>query len=174
MKQKRTYITLLLIVALLCLGIAYAAITNQTLKISGSVEATASDANFNVKFTDKSTSGSGTITAEIDAADTTGRTATINVSGLTTAGQTATAVYTISNESPADLTANLTSNLVFDNTTWFEVTADLEDTSIAKGASTTMTVTVKLLKTPATAADVTAAKDDITVTIDAEAVQPTV
>ena len=176
MKQKRTFITLLLIIALLCLGIAYAAITSQNLKVTGSVEATTSDNNFDVKFTGTpTTDGAGNVEATIDTtADSTGRTATIKVTGLTTAEQTATATYTITNASPADLSANLTSNVAHDNDAWFEVTQDLADTSIDKGDSTTITLTVKLLKTPATADDLAQAKDSITLTIGAEAVQPTV
>ena len=39
MKQKRTFITLVLIIAILCLGAAYAAITSQVLTITGNVSA---------------------------------------------------------------------------------------------------------------------------------------
>lgn len=171
MKQKRTFITLLLIVALLCLGIAYAAIGNIQLKVSGDVTATTSNENFKVKFMEETTTaGTGTIEATVED----DLNATINVSGLTTSGQTATATYTIKNTSPENLTANLTKSISHTNTDWFEVTATIANESIEKESTTTMTVTVKLLKTPATVADETAAKDTITINIDATAVQPTV
>lgn len=171
MKQKRTFITLLLIIALLCLGIAYAAIGNITLNISGSVSATTSDSNFVVKFTgEPTTTGNGTIEAKI----TSDQSATINISGLTTKDQTATVTYTIKNASPENLTANLIKNVSHTNKDWFEVTADFGKTTIDKEEATIMTVTIKLLKTPATSEDETAAKDTITISIDAQAAQPAV
>lgn len=170
MKQKRTFITLLLIIALLCLGIAYAAIDGVHLEISGNVSATASDSNFNVEFTGEPLkTGDGTITATAS-----GTNGTINVSGLTTKDQTATVTYTIKNSSPTNLKANLTKSLDYDKTDWFEVTADLADTSIEKEGTTTLTVTVKLKKTPITTADEEDATDTITINIDAEADQPVV
>jgi len=51
MKQKRTFITLLLVLAILGLGIAYAAITTQTLQITGTAQATAAEDEINVIFT---------------------------------------------------------------------------------------------------------------------------
>ena len=52
MKQKRAFIAILLVLVLLCLGIAYAVISGVDLNITGQVSATATDANVNVKFTD--------------------------------------------------------------------------------------------------------------------------
>ena len=43
MKQKRTFVTLLLIAGLLCLGIAYAAFTADELQITGTATASVAE-----------------------------------------------------------------------------------------------------------------------------------
>lgn len=93
---------------------------------------------------------------------------------MTTKNQTATVTYTIENASPESLTANLTRAIDHTNEEWFEITADFDKTSIDKERTAKMTVTVKLLKTPATSDDETVANDTITISIGTEAVQPTV
>jgi len=170
MKTKRTLMTLLLVVAILGLGIAYAAMASQALKVAGSATAAPSDTNFDVKFIGTpTTSGAGTTVATIDTAtDSTGRTASIDVSGLTIAGQTATAVYTISNESPVNITATLSRVIDHKNADWFDVAADLEKTTLAQGDTTTLTVTVTLKVTPVTVESVS---DDITIVVTAAPLQ---
>ena len=67
-------------VALLCLGIGYAAISAVNLIINGNATGTFNQANFKVKFTTASvTSGAGT--AAIDSNDP--KVATFDVTGLT-------------------------------------------------------------------------------------------
>lgn len=170
MKNKRIFILVALLIAVLLLGIGYAIMSNNVLTISGSATATLNDSNFNVKFTgEPTTGGKGTTTAEIDASDATGRKATIAVTGLTAKGDTATATYTITNAS-ADLTANLSAEVTANsNAEYFKVTPTLADTSITHGTDTTLTLTVELIKTPVTD-DISS---NITVTLTAEPVQPT-
>ena len=146
MKNKKTIIALTILLAVLALGIGYATITNITLNITGSAAATASGDNFKVKFdstvTPTGTNATGTITGD--------RTAEITVSGLTTRGNAATATYTVKNESTdlgATLSANVTGNT---NPTFFDVDCSFGTTTLTPGGSTTVTVTVTLLKTPAT------------------------
>ena len=174
MKQKKTFLTLLLIIAILCLGIAYAVITGIPLTISGTASATASDENFEVKFThaqegeDKKIA-SQTIEAEITAQITDEDTATISCSGLTTKGDYLTAVYTIENASP-ELTAYLTAETVCDNDA-FIVTTDWEEASIpATEGTDTKTITVKIELKETVAADTSA---NVTVNLTAGSVQPT-
>lgn len=182
MKQKRTFVTVLLVLALLCLGIAYAAITGVDLTISGNVAATVGEGSIDVVFTNAKVANKpegATATATIDTEDTTNRTAKINVSNLTTAGQTVTAVYTIENKT-TDIAATLgestTLPVTFDNTDWFDVTCTLSGTELGKYSADadtdtqTATVVVTLLKTPVTDADAAVAQDEITITIDAEPV----
>lgn len=178
MKQKRTFVTILLIVALLCLGIAYAAISGVDLTIGGTAKATASDVNFKVKFVEEE------ITPVVEVADTdpdieatataevTGDiTATINCSGLTTKGDYVTATYTVKNDSP-ELSAYITASAECTNDV-FTVTTDWEDTTktlTADGTdadTTTITVKVEL--------NTTVAEDEegtVTVTLTAESTEP--
>ena len=144
MKKKRTFLVVALLVAALSLAVGYAAIT-KNLAVTGSASATTNNDNFKVRFTGTpETSDANKVTASI----TSDLAATINVSGLTTTGDTATATYTIENYS-AELGADLAvGSITNGNSEYFEVTASLGATSIAAGAKTTLTVTVKLLKTP--------------------------
>lgn len=171
MRQKRTYVTILLVIALLCLGIAYAAITNTTLNISGNVAASATSEKIDVVFTkaDKTTvPENASVVATVDANDATK--ATIEVSGLTTAGQTVVATYTIKNNR-TDVAATLDDPAVTNsNTDWFEVTSAVAANDLAAEGETTATVTVKLLKTPVTTADETAAKATVSIDIVASPV----
>lgn len=180
MKQKRTFVTLLLVIALLCLGIGYALITSTTLTIGGNVTASPDGANFVVKFKDN-VSASVTVGPDTAVATPTasGTAAELNVTGLTSAGDTVVATYTIVNESP-DLLANvsLKTGEVTGNADYFEITPEIVDdnknteiaTLEADGGTTTVKVTVKLVKTPIDA-DVTG---KINVELEAEPVQPTV
>ena len=146
MKNKKTVIALTVLLAVLALGIGYATITNITLNITGSTAATASDANFSVKFVDSG--------AEITGSNATGEVtsdneATITVSGLTTKDDIATITYPVKNYS-ADLGASLTATVTENsNDDFFEVTPTFASSSIGANSETTLTVTVKLLKTPA-------------------------
>ena len=162
------------------LGIAYAAITTQSFNASGTATAVASDANFDVRFTGSVTSdGDGTVSGYIDTADTTGKTAVINVSGLQVKGQKATGSINVINNS-ADINAVLEiTNIIHSNTTWFKVDAEFGETTywdsatqqpiLLPGETVPVYVTVELLDTPATSAEVAAAKDSMTVKISADA-----
>lgn len=172
MKQKTTFVTIVLVIALLCLGIAYAVISGVNLKITGQVVATAAEGNVKVKFTkvEKGADSKGTVTTSVGD----GLTATFDVSGLTTQGDTATMIYTIENQS-TDIAATLTKNEpTWTNTDWYNVTCTLSGTDLAKNSADTTadtqtaTVTVTLLKTPVTEADANAAKDTtVSITINA-------
>lgn len=166
MKNKRILIVTVLLIAVLLLGIGYAAISNINLNINGTASATISDANFKVKFTGTPTVSDAT---KVTAAVTDDLNATIDVTGLTAKGDKATATYTILNDSP-DLGATLTAttSLTGTNADYFNVTYAFANESLAKGEDTTITVTVELLKTPVES-DVTAT---VGVTITAAPVQP--
>ena len=94
--------------------------------------------------------------------------ATMNVQGLTAKGDKVTATYTILNNSE-DLSAKLSATTTNDNETYFTVTQKIADpTTITAGNTSTIEVTVELIKTPVTA-DETAT---IGVEITAEPQQP--
>lgn len=183
MKQKRTFVTLLLVIALLCLGIGYAAISGVTLNINGSASAMVGEGTIDVIFKSAKNTAKpdgAEATATIEADDD--KTATINVSQLTAAGQTATFELVIENQT-TDIAATLGEpDISWTNTEWFDVDCTLSGTELGvydADADTTdtqtATVTVTLLKTPVTEGedgDEGAAKaEDITITIAAEPVE---
>lgn len=173
MKQKRTFVTLLLIVALLCLGIGYAAIAGVTLTINGKAYAEAEVGNIDVRFEKaetKSKPEDATVTAE-PSTDGDFKIGTFNVSGLKKEGDSVTVDYTIKNYA-TDIDATLTTpDVEWTNKTWYGVECTLSDEGLERDTTETATVVVTLLKTPVSEADEAAAKDEtITITIDADPV----
>lgn len=173
MKKKRTLTVVAAVLAVLMLGVGYAAVANDVLTINGTASATPSDDNFVVQF-DQDTAVVKGDNVTADYTDATN--ATFAVSGLTAKGQTASATYAIENLSP-DLSANLTATIgnmtngesgTEDDKTYFNVTYSFGSTTVAAGGNTTLTVTVTMLKTPVT--------EDVSVTfpvtITATPVQP--
>ena len=179
MKQKRTYVTLLLVLAILGLGIAYAAIDAQQLKVTANVSNTGSTEKIKVLFTagvlDEVNSVSANDSLDVDPGVTgTGTTsATLSVKGLQVENDQAVIKYTVTNQE--DHVTALLGDPTFtalDATKdkWLTVTATCDKDEIAPGATATVTVTVKLDKTPATSADDTAATlSDLEITLDATA-----
>ena len=150
MKKKTGIIAIL--VAILLLGVGYAAITNVTLNVNGS-KATVSpeQSNFNVKYdvvSNFSYSGnpSGS-TVTLERTDDT--TAKFTITGLTKQGDSVTITYPVINASPtlkAELAAPTLTN---DNTTYFSVTAT-EPTAgtllAANGGTANMVLVVEVLR----------------------------
>ena len=164
MKNKKVVLLLLLLVLVLALGIGYA-MNNKTLNITGTAAATADDNNFKVIF-DKDTAI--TKSENVTATYTDDTNATITVTGLTKKGDTATATYTVKNDSN-DIDANVTAATTVTNSDFFKVTTTgITDTAtkIVSGNTTTITVTVELIKTP-----VENQSTDVTVTLTAVPVQ---
>ena len=152
----------IVLASVVIIGVGYAAINSIALEITGQLAAAPSDANFTVKFTDASPS-EGNVVAKV----TGDKTATLNVSGLTAKGEKVTATYTIQNTSD-DLSANLSSVATNQNKEYFTVLTNISEPSIAKGETSTLTVTVELIKTPIDA-EVT---DTVGISITASPVQP--
>ena len=144
MKKTNKIIITLVIVAMLLLGIGYAAIQNITLNIEGTATADPSQSNFSVKFTgtpkvSDSTYVTAGITDDINA--------TISVNGLTQKGQIVSAEYTVQNVS-TDISADLSVATTNSNTEYFTLKSELAKTSLTAGEATTVKVTVELTKTP--------------------------
>lgn len=151
MKAKRTFIVLAIVIAVLALGIAYAAVT-ANLEIRGNVTGSFDTANFQVYFTEVSA---------VTGDNATGSTATINSSdktigefnftGFTTVGQKQSATWTIINDNDADIDAvNVTTTITNpgSNTEYFTVTKTDAPSTIKAGETGTVTVTVECVKTP--------------------------
>ena len=158
-----------LLLEVILVAIAYAAITNVTLNINGTSKSQANQTNFVVQFVgEPTTGGKGTTTATINTAQRTE--GTMNEEGLTAKGDTATATSTVQNSSQ-DLSADLTARATSSNDNYFEVRCKIENTTLKAGATTELTVTVELLKTP-----IDETKEDLStnigVSITAEPKQP--
>lgn len=164
-KQKKT-VLLVMIMATLVMGIAYAAVSNITLTITGTASTTASSDNFKVYFTAvKSTSSSTDVQASVTSGE---RTATLNVSNLTKKGDSAWAIFEILNASNDVDAESVTVTKHEVDTTIIDITAEMCDaeggsissTELASGAKTYVKVTAKLLQTPTA--------DDTSTTINVE------
>ena len=164
MKKKKSFTGLLIILAVLFLGVGYAAITSRTLTINGNVTVTPNENDFDVVFKGAPTITDGTdpATTATNTYDSTNRTATLTVDGLEKAGDKVVVTYTIENKSNS-LKATL-SNLTVTNDSasgYFTVeTTELNDTvlgvySAAEATDeTTLVVTITLAKTPILDTDV--------------------
>ena len=144
MSNTSKIILVTIIASLILLGLGYAAIQNITLNISGTASANTDDANFNVRFTRVVDVSDSTL---ITASKTDDTNAKIVVSGLTEKGQRATATYEILNDS-ADLSSDLNVATTNSNTEYFYISSELAKSSIKAKETTTVLVTVELLKTP--------------------------
>ena len=148
MRNKRTFVGVALLIAVLMLGVGYALVGTRTLQIGGDATASPDDTNFIVEFDqtdEKKPTGSAGVTAAVTDKDS----ATIEVTGLTTVGDEATATYTINNNSNGiDATLSATTSVTGTNADFFSVSCAFGDTTLEAGKSTTVTVTVRLEKTP--------------------------
>ena len=144
MSRTTKILTAILLVAIMLLGVGYAAIENITLNITGTASADPSQANFIVKFSGEPTVSDST---KVTAAVSDDLNATINAQGLATKGEIVTSTYTIQNAS-TDLSADLTVETTNSNTEYFTITSELEKTSLVAGEATTLTVSIELIKVP--------------------------
>jgi len=164
MKTPKTFLLLSVVVAVLILGIAYAAIQDVTLTVNGTATASPDQDNFTVKFANPSEitgDGSGSLTVDSDITK-----ATLAVSGLKKVGDQVTATIDVVNTS-TDLGANLVASVsaiaetltkgendtVASTGEYFRVTATLDNPSITKvvegnGDQTTLNIIVELIKAP--------------------------
>lgn len=164
MNKKKSFTGLLIILAVLFLGVGYAAITSRTLTINGNVTVNPNENDFDVVFKGAPTITDGTVpaTTATNTYDSNNRTATLTVDGLEKAGDKVVVTYTIENKSNS-LKATL-SNLTVTNDSangYFTVeTTELNNTvlgvySAAEATDeTTLVVTITLAKTPILDTDV--------------------
>jgi len=151
MKQPKTFLLLSIVVAVLLLGIAYAAITSVTMNITGNVGAAADQGNFDVGFDGQPSfnkTGTDTISASGTVIDRTD--ATLVVAGLKKVGDTVTATYTIVNNA-TDLKATLSLDkcaLTGDDANYFNISYQFGKTELGPESSTTLTITVELVQSP--------------------------
>ena len=169
MRKRKTMLGLALIVAVLVLGVGYAVVSGVNLTISGTAATETKD--LNVYFDGVTSKDAGTTGATVTAtSENESLTATIAVTGLKKVGDVVTATYEIKNNE-ADLSASIVQDSIDNSKSdFFEVTTDMETAKVvAAQGTTTVTVTVKVIKLPIEEADSTT---NITVTLAATPVQP--
>ena len=147
MKQNKKGLSIVLfaLIAVIVLGVGYAAIEAINLTINGNATATPQQANFSVKF--RNETGDTISVSDLSAS--------FDTVGLTKAGDKTTVTYTVKNSSP-DLKANIT--LTCDpqsgyNTEYFNNPVckfgnGTQEILLEAGGITTVTVEVEVKKTP--------------------------
>ena len=146
-RKKNIKLIIFALIAVLTLGIGYAAISNITLTINGSGGVNVDSNNFLVKFMNESPNLpiiDGSPTNTVTVTDNTH--ASFDISTLSTAGDSVTATLTVKNISNG-IGAEISLALTNSNPTYFKVTEHLTDNKLQAGDSATVTVTVEMLKT---------------------------
>ena len=161
MKNRKFVLLAFLLIATIVVGVGYAAITSS-LSLVGTNMVKKSDDNLKVVFTGVEVSNEeGYITA-VTASIANGdypTTATFQTENFKKEGDKAKAVFTIENKSNgldatiADANAVVTVKKVADGATldadeYFKITVVHAEHELAVGDTTTLTVTIELLKTP--------------------------
>ena len=148
MKNRKKMITTALIVLVLLLGVGYATVSSVSLNINGTAKAGSKELQV---FYDGVNSGtvSGKVTAISSPVKTRG--ATFTVENMTL-NETVTMTFEVKNYE-TDVNAALAAPSVTENTNeeYFQVTTSCDKTTLNAGDTATITVNVKLIKTPVTA-----------------------
>lgn len=153
MNRKKTLYGLGLLALILVLGVGYAAVSEVTLNIDGS--ATVASEALKVSFngvTDTEDDGKVIASSTDNSLN-----ASIQVTNLTL-NEAVSATYTIKNQE-TDVDANVIKKQISnDKPEFFEVTTSVDDSAetITAGGTGTVTVTVRLIKTPIETDDSTA------------------
>ena len=147
MKNRKKMITTALIVLVLLLGVGYATVSSVSLNINGTANAESKELQV---FYDGVNSGtvSGKVTAISSPVKT--RAATFTVENMTL-DETVTMTFEVKNYE-TDVNATLAAPSVTQNTNeeYFQVTTSCDKTTLNAGDTATITVNVKLIKTPVT------------------------
>ena len=147
MKNRKKMITTALIVLVLLLGVGYATVSSVNLNINGTANAETKELQV---FYDGTNSGtSAKVTAISSPVNT--RAATFTVENMTL-NETVTMTFEVKNYEK-DVNATLAAPNVTENTKpeYFQVTTSCDKTTLNAGDTATITVNVKLIKTPVTA-----------------------
>ena len=163
MRNRKIFFSGGLLALVLVLGVGYAVVSSVSLTISGSASA-----NSDIKVSFKEVKNESSALVEASAIDG-AITATLNVTDLSTVGQTEYVIYTIQNKE-SDVTAKVTleGSVQPSDKTYFEVSTDIGNgATISPGGTLDVKISVKLNATPLTAID---SEADILVKLKAEAV----
>ena len=144
MKNRKKMITTALIVLVLLLGVGYATVSSVNLNINGTAKAESKELQV---FYDGVNSGtSAKVTAISSPVNT--RAATFTVENMTL-NETVTMTFEVKNYE-TDVNATLAAPSVTQNKNedYFQVTTSCDKTTLNAGDTATITVNVKLIKTP--------------------------
>lgn len=146
MKNRKKMLTTALIVLVLLLGVGYATVSSVSLNINGTAKAETKELQV---FYDGVNSGTSTKVTAISSPDK-ARTATFTVENMTL-NETVTMTFEVKNYE-TDVNATLAAPSVTENTNrdYFQVTTSCNKTTLNAGDTATITVNVKLIKTPVT------------------------
>ena len=146
MKNRKKMITTALIVLVLLLGVGYATVSSVNLNINGTAKAESKELQV---FYDGVNSGTSAKVTAISSPDKE-RTATFTVENMTL-NETVTMTFEVKNYE-TDVNATLAAPSVTQNTNrdYFQVTTSCDKTTLNAGDTATITVNVKLIKTPVT------------------------
>ena len=146
MKNRKKMITTALIVLVLLLGVGYATVSSVNLNINGSAKAGSKELQV---FYDGTNSGTSAKVTAISSPVKT-REATFTVENMTL-NETVTMTFEVKNYE-TDVNATLAAPSVTQNTNeeYFQVTTSCDKTTLNAGETATITVNVKLIKTPVT------------------------
>lgn len=148
MRNKKSLLTLGLISFVLVLGVGYAVVSNVNLEFGGT--ASVQDSNLNVyikSYTDSR--NDNTVTNQIL---NNGKSASFSISNMTL-DEEVTITYTIENgETDVDAVLS-TQTALTGNNEYFEASYVIDDANISAGDTTTVTVTVTMIKTPVSETD---------------------
>lgn len=143
MKNRKKMITTALIVLTLVLGVGYATVSSVNLNINGTAKAGSKELQV---FYDGTNSGTSAKVTAISSQNQS-RTATFTVENMTL-GETVTMTFEVKNYE-TDVNANLAAPSVTNtNENYFQVTASCDKTTLNALDTATITVNVKLIKTP--------------------------
>ncbi len=145
--KKQVQVFIFICIAVISLAIGYAAISSIILSVNGTGEVSVDSNNYDVHFdtTVNPTMTANMGSATIDQLDN--KVAHITVTGLTKKADSATAEYTVVNDSNS-IGANISLELTNTNTEYFRVTETILDKQLQAGDTTKVRITVELLKTP--------------------------
>lgn len=154
MKRRRTLIISLLLVAALCLGVGYAAVSD-TLDIIGNIEADGDEMNETfdgLVFFSKAevTAKTSTVKAEAKVSDSNTDTATYGISSLKALGDTVTITFTIQNDYKDAVWVTVPDNHEHDTESCISIESSytapikIEGKGAAGGNTATFTITVTL------------------------------
>ena len=146
MKNRKKMITTALIVLVLLLGVGYATVSSVNLNINGTTNAETKELQV---FYDGTNSGTSAKVTAISSPVKT-REATFTVENMTL-DETVTMTFEVKNYE-TDVNATLVAPSVTKNTNeeYFQVTTSCDKTTLNAGETATITVNVKLIKTPVT------------------------